>query len=134
MIAAWVANGVEWVVILTDLKICGGLTWIANTAGLVKFKMCCCDWFDDKWRQRNNEYFLQISKYIVFLQDFANFKTFLRGKNRLKRLKERSKVADVNEGKFVFNIMYCFIIALKTDTMVAYISEKRQHIIWVYFY
>jgi hypothetical protein len=97
---------------------------------LVKFKICCCDWFDDKWWQRNNEHFLQISKYIVFFQDFANFKTFLRAKNR-------RKVADVNEGKFVFNIIYCLIyiiIALKTDTMVAYISEERQHIIWVYFY
>jgi hypothetical protein len=35
--------------------------------------------------------FLQISKYIVclpwFLQDFANFKTFLRAKKRLKTSK-----------------------------------------------
>jgi vacuolar-type H+-ATPase subunit C/Vma6 len=27
---------------------------------------------------------LQISKCIVFLQDFANFKTFLRAKNSVK--------------------------------------------------
>jgi hypothetical protein len=40
------------------------------------------------------------------LQDFANFKTFLRAKNRLKTsIKEWSKVAGVNEGKFVFNLM-----------------------------
>jgi hypothetical protein len=50
---------------------------------------------------------LQISKYIVFLQDFANFKTFLRAKNSLK---EWSKVADANEGKFVFNIDVLFAL------------------------
>jgi hypothetical protein len=43
----------------------------------------------------------------VFLQDFANFKTFLRAK---KRLKEWSKVADVNERKFVFNIDVLFAL------------------------
>ena len=54
-------------------------------------------------------------KYIVFLQDFVYFKTFLR-KKRSKSLKEGSKDADVNEGKFVFNIdvneyvFVCFII------------------------
>jgi hypothetical protein len=41
-------------------------------------------------------------KCIVFLQDFVIFKTFL-GKKAQKGLKEGSKDADVNEGKFVFN-------------------------------
>jgi hypothetical protein len=39
--------------------------------------------------------------------NFANFKTFLGAKNRLK---EWSKVADVNEGKFVFNIDVWFAL------------------------
>ena len=50
--------------------------------------------------QRNNKHFFQ----VVFLQDFANFKTFLRAEKCLKSLKERSKVPNVNEGTFVFNI------------------------------
>ena len=46
-------------------------------------------------RQRNNKHFLQIGKCIVFLplflQDFANFKTFLRAKNRRKTSKKPAK-------------------------------------------
>jgi hypothetical protein len=49
----------------------------------------------------------KVSKYIVFFQDFANFKTFLRAK---KRVKERSKVADIDEGKFVFSIAVLFAL------------------------
>jgi hypothetical protein len=46
------------------------------------------------------------------LQDFVSFKTFL-GKKDQKRLKEGSKHANVNEGKFVLNIdaLFAFIIA-----------------------
>ena len=47
---------------------------------------------------------------IVFLQDFANFKTFLRAKTVKKRLKEWSKVADANEGKFVLNTDVLFAL------------------------
>jgi vacuolar-type H+-ATPase subunit C/Vma6 len=47
------------------------------------------------------------SKYIVFLQDFVNIETFLRKKAQ-KRLKEGSKDAEVNQGKFVFNIDVLF--------------------------
>jgi hypothetical protein len=43
-------------------------------------------------------------KYISFLQDFVNFKGW---KNRLK---EGSKGADVNEGKFVLNINVLFAL------------------------
>jgi hypothetical protein len=63
-------------------------------------------------------------KYISFLQDFVNFKA-LRKKGRKNRLKEGSKGADVNEGKFALNI------ALNTDRCL---FETRQHIISVYLY
>ena len=47
-------------------------------------------------------------KYIKFLQDFVNFKSFLRKK--ANRQKEGSKGADVNEGKFVLNIDALFAL------------------------
>jgi hypothetical protein len=48
---------------------------------------------------------------LAFLQDFVNFKSFLRKKGR-------KKGADINEGKFVLNID--FIIALKPDGFCVY--------------
>jgi hypothetical protein len=45
-------------------------------------------------------------KYISFLQDFVNFKSFLREAKEF--LKEWSKGADVNEGWFVLNIDVLF--------------------------
>jgi hypothetical protein len=49
-------------------------------------------------------------KYISFLQDFVNIKSFLRRKRRKNRLKEGSKGADVNEDKFVLNIVVLFAL------------------------
>ena len=49
-------------------------------------------------------------KYIVFLQDFVNFKTFLG--------KESPKTSKRKGAKVV--CIVCFIFALKTDTIVAY--------------
>jgi hypothetical protein len=46
--------------------------------------------------------------YISFLQDFVNFKSFLIKIKAKELLKEGSKGADVNEGKFV-------LITLKAD-------------------
>jgi hypothetical protein len=48
---------------------------------LVKFKICCCMTNDDS-EIRNIS-----CNYIVFLQDFANFKTFSKAENRLKTYK-----------------------------------------------
>jgi hypothetical protein len=45
-----------------------------------------------------------------FLQDFVNFKRFLRKTGRKNRLKEGSKGVDVNEGKFVLNIDVLFAL------------------------
>ena len=56
-------------------------------------------------------------------------------KESLTSLKEGIRDADVNENKFVFNIdvnIVCLKIALYTNTIVAYINEKRQHIINYY--
>ena len=60
---------------------------------------------------------------IAFLQDFVNFKSFLRNKGRKNRLKEG---ADVNEGKFVLKIG--FIIALKPDGLCVYETTKQDSI------
>jgi hypothetical protein len=43
-------------------------------------------------------------KYISLLQDFVNFKRYFNKINAKELLKEGSKSADVNEGKFVLNI------------------------------
>jgi hypothetical protein len=43
-------------------------------------------------------------KYILFLQDFVNFKSFFKKIKAKELLKEGSKGADVNEGRFVLNI------------------------------
>jgi hypothetical protein len=49
--------------------------------------------------------------FISFLQDFVNFKGFLiKKKGRKNGLKEGSKGADVNEGKFVLNINVLFAL------------------------
>jgi hypothetical protein len=64
-----------------------------------------------------------ISFLLAFLQDFVNFKSFLRKKERKNRLK---KGADVNEGKFVLNID--FIIALKPDGLCVYETTKQDSI------
>jgi hypothetical protein len=49
-------------------------------------------------------------KYISFLEDFMNFKSFLRKKGLKNRLKEGNKGADVNEGKFFLNINVLFAL------------------------
>jgi hypothetical protein len=48
---------------------------------LVEFKICCCMTNDD------SEITNISCKYIVFLQDFATFETFLRAEIRLKTSK-----------------------------------------------
>jgi hypothetical protein len=105
-----------WVVILTDLKICGGLSWIANTDW--SNLKCVVVWQMTTW---NNNHFLQL--YCIFAR-FRKFQNLFESRKPSKnRLKERSKVADVNEGKFVFSIV-CFITALKLIRSVAYGKEK----------
>jgi hypothetical protein len=47
-------------------------------------------------------------KYISFLQDFVNFKSFLIKKIKAKELLKEWSKADVNEGKFVSNIDVLF--------------------------
>jgi hypothetical protein len=76
------------------------LNWEMFSILQVEFEICI---ITTAWRQRNNKHFLQ----VVFLQDYVNFKTFLRTK---RRLKEWSKIVDVNEGKFVFNIDVLFVL------------------------
>jgi hypothetical protein len=57
-------------------------------------------------------------KHIVFLQDFANFKTFLRAKNRVKTSKRMKQSRRCNEGKFVLMLMFvCFIITTTLDIL-----------------
>jgi hypothetical protein len=63
---------------------------------------------------------------LAFLQDFVNFKSFLRKKGRKNRLKEGSR--EVNEGKFVLNID--FIIALKPDGLCVYETTIKQDSIY----
>ena len=48
-------------------------------------------------------------KYISFLQDFVNLKSFLRKKVK-ELLKEGSKGTNVNKGKFVLNIDVLFAL------------------------
>jgi hypothetical protein len=73
---------------------------------LVKFKICI---ITTAWRQRNSKHFLISSWWVIsckcisFLQDFVNFKSFKKIKAK-ELLKEGSKGADVNEGRFVLNI------------------------------
>jgi hypothetical protein len=58
-------------------------------------------------------------KFISFLKDFVNFTSFLRKKSQKNRLKEWSKGADVNEGKFFkYESSVSFIIALKADLCI----------------
>jgi hypothetical protein len=50
-------------------------------------------------------------KYILFLQDcFVNFKSFFKKIKAKELLKEGSKGADVNEGRFVLNIDVLFAL------------------------
>ena len=65
-----------------------------------------------------------------------HFKSFLIKKIKAKELlKECSKGANVNEGRFVLNIdiLFANITALKADHCV-YFKSKRQHIISVFRY
>jgi hypothetical protein len=66
---------------------------------LVQFNVCI---ITTAWRQRNSKHFLiwwlinfslanYISFLLAFLQDFVNFKNFLRKKGRKNRLKEGSR-------------------------------------------
>jgi hypothetical protein len=48
-------------------------------------------------------------KCVSFLQDFVNFKSFLKIKAK-ELLKEGSKGADVNQGEFVLNIDVLFAL------------------------
>jgi hypothetical protein len=49
-------------------------------------------------------------KYISFLQDFVNLKSFFKKTNSKELLKEGNKGADVNEGRFVLNIDELFAL------------------------
>jgi hypothetical protein len=89
----------SWLVILTDLKICSGLSWIVNT-----------DWSNLKfalWRLHDGSEITSISFKLYFCKIFVNFKTFLRAKEHIKEL---SKVADVNE--VCVNIDVLFVLWL----------------------
>jgi hypothetical protein len=61
------------------------LAWVTNVGGhphwLAKFKICCCTTNDD------SEITNISCNYVIFLQDFANFKTFSKAENRLKTSK-----------------------------------------------
>jgi hypothetical protein len=86
----------------------GGLSWIANTDwSNLKFalyllhddsEIANISWFDD---------FLQI--YFIF-ERFCEFQKLFKKTGRKNRLKEGSKGADVNEGKFVLNINVLFAL------------------------
>jgi hypothetical protein len=80
---AWVSNSVEWVVILTDLKICSGLSWIANTDWL-DLKFCCCVTNDDS-EIRNIS--CKSANILYFCKILQISKPFLSAKNRLKTSK-----------------------------------------------
>jgi hypothetical protein len=58
---------------------------------------------------------------ISFLQDFVNFKSFWEKKAK-ELLKEGSKGADVNEGKFVLNIDVLFAL------YYLFLNEKKDRI------
>jgi hypothetical protein len=49
-------------------------------------------------------------KNISFWQDFVNFKSFLRKNKANEFLKEGSKGADINKGKFVLNVDVLFAL------------------------
>jgi predicted nucleic acid-binding protein len=49
-------------------------------------------------------------KYIPFLQDFVNLKSFLPEIKVKELLKEGIKGVDVNEGKFILNIDVLFAL------------------------
>jgi hypothetical protein len=76
---------------------------------LVKFKICI---ITTAWRQRKANIswfddFLQI--YFIFAR-FCEFQKLFTKKEQKNRLKEGSKGADVNEGKFVLNINVFFAL------------------------
>jgi hypothetical protein len=101
----------RWVVILTDLKICGGLSWIANTDwSNLKFAL----YIRTAWRQRNSKHFLIwwlinfLQIYFIFARIFARFCKFqkLSRKENPKESAKRRDRADVNEGKFATAFAY----------------------------
>jgi hypothetical protein len=125
-------NEVE-LVILTDLKICGVLSWIANTDwSNLKFVVVIDLMTNDDSEITNIS--CKSANILYFCKIFQISQPFWEPKTVLKRLKGWSKVADVNDSKFVLNNKVCFIIALKTDTMVAFFVKKDKYIIWVHFY
>jgi hypothetical protein len=71
---------------------------------MVKFKICI---ITTAWRQRNNKHFLQI--YFIF-EKFSKFQTLFEKKQPKDFLKEGSKNADVNEGKFVYKYWLLFAL------------------------
>jgi hypothetical protein len=79
---------------------------------LVKFKICILRLHDDSEVANISSFswfgdFLQI--YFIFAR-FCEFQKLFKKKERKNRLKEGSKGADVNEGKFVLNINVLFAL------------------------
>ena len=67
-------------------------------------------------------------KYISFLQDFVNFKKLFDKIKTKELLKEGSKGADVNKGKFVLISMYCLLYnCFKSRSSVVYKRNKTAY-------
>ena len=101
------------------------VSWIANTAWLVKFKICIIV------RLHDDSKFAYIScNYISFLQNFGNFKSFLRKK--AKRLAKRvSKEADVIMKVSLFEILMnclllCFIYNCFIKNWLLYMIKNSK--------
>jgi hypothetical protein len=108
---AWVTNGVGVLSGWSSSLISKIWRTVMNSDHwLVKFKICI---ITTVWRQRNSNHFLiwwfLANIYFIFAR-FCEFQKLFKKKGRKNRQKERSKGADVNEGKFVLNINVLFAL------------------------